>query len=52
MNIKKTEANGHIIATANTDSIVLTDEQSALDLVMTISSETGSSRIALNKEAI
>lgn len=52
MNIKKTEANGHIIATANTDSIVLTDEQSALDIIMTISSKTGSSRIALNKEAI
>ncbi|MFA1710724.1 DUF4180 domain-containing protein [Peribacillus frigoritolerans] len=52
MNIKKTEANGHIIATANADSIVLTDEQSALDIIMTISSTTGSSRIALNKEAI
>ncbi|CAH0138381.1 hypothetical protein SRABI134_00468 [Peribacillus sp. Bi134] len=26
MNIKKTEANGCIIATANTDLIVLTDE--------------------------
>jgi len=33
----------HIIATANTDSIVLTDEQSALDIIMTISSKTGSS---------
>lgn len=52
MIIKTTEANGHIIATANTDSIVLTDEQSALDIIMTISSKTGSSRIALNKETI
>ncbi|MDM5284537.1 DUF4180 domain-containing protein [Peribacillus frigoritolerans] len=52
MIIKTTDANGHIIATANTDSIVLTDEQSALDIIMTISSKTGSSRIALNKEAI
>lgn len=52
MNIKKTEANGHIIATANADSIILTDEQSALDVIMTVSFETGSNRIALNKEAI
>jgi hypothetical protein len=52
MNIKKIEANGHIIATANADSIVLTDEQSALDIIMTISSKTGSNRIVLNKEAI
>ncbi|CDQ41157.1 MULTISPECIES: DUF4180 domain-containing protein [Virgibacillus] len=52
MNIKKTEANGHIIVIANADSILLTDEQRALDVIMTISSETGGSRIALNKEAI
>lgn len=52
MNIKKTEYNGHIIATVNADSILLKDVQSALDLIMTISSETGSNRIALNKEAI
>lgn len=52
MNVTKTEANGHIIALAHADSILLTDEQSALDVIMTISNETGSNRIALNKEAI
>lgn len=52
MEIKKTEANGHTIAVAHADSIVLSDEESALDLIMTISYETGSHRIALNKEAI
>ncbi|MBD8069430.1 DUF4180 domain-containing protein [Bacillus sp. PS06] len=52
MDLKKVEANGHTIAIAHSDSILLTDEQSALDLIMSISSETGSSRIVLNKEAI
>lgn len=52
MKIKKAEANGHIIAIVDADSILLKDEQSALDLIMTISSETGSNRITLNKEAI
>ncbi|WP_147534566.1 DUF4180 domain-containing protein [Bacillus marasmi] len=52
MNIKKTEANGHIIATAQADSIILKDEQSALDVIMSISFETGCNRIALNKESI
>lgn len=52
MNIKKTEVNGHIIAIAHADSILLTDEQSALDIIMSISSETESNRIILNKEAI
>ncbi|WP_268565577.1 hypothetical protein [Peribacillus frigoritolerans] len=36
MNIKTTEADCISFATANTDSIVLTDEQSALDIIMTI----------------
>ncbi|MEK3822369.1 MULTISPECIES: DUF4180 domain-containing protein [Cytobacillus] len=52
MNIKKTEVNGHIIAIAHADSILLTDEQSALDIIMSISSETESNQIILNKEAI
>lgn len=52
MNIKTTNANGHIIAIANVDSIILMDEQSALDLIMTISYDHKSNRIALNKEAI
>ncbi|PFH90695.1 DUF4180 domain-containing protein [Bacillus sp. AFS088145] len=52
MNINTTEVNGHLIAIANLDSVILTDEQSALDLIMTISYEHNSNRIALNKEAI
>jgi Fe-S cluster assembly ATPase SufC len=32
MKIKKREANGQIIATTNADSIILTDEQSGLDV--------------------
>jgi hypothetical protein len=52
LNITKTEKNGHIIIIARADSIVLSDEQSALDFIMTLSSETGSNRIALNKDGI
>ncbi|MEH7612092.1 DUF4180 domain-containing protein [Gottfriedia acidiceleris] len=52
MNIRTTKANGHIIAIANADSVILMDEQSALDLIMTISYDHKSNRIALNKEAI
>lgn len=52
MNIKTLKANGHIIAIANTDSVILMNEQSALDLIMTISYDHNRNRIALNKEAI
>ncbi|WP_088011080.1 DUF4180 domain-containing protein [Gottfriedia acidiceleris] len=52
MNIKTLKANGHIIAIANPDSVILMNEQSALDLIMTISYDHKSNRIALNKEAI
>lgn len=52
MNITKTEMNGHIIIIAHSDSIILSDEQSALDFIMTLSSETGSDRIALNKDGV
>jgi len=52
MNINTIEANGHIIAVAHENTIILKDEQSALDLIMTIGFEKGSNRITLNKEAI
>jgi hypothetical protein len=52
LNITKTEMNGHIIIIAHADSIILSDEQSALDFIMTLRSETGSNRIALNKDGI
>jgi Domain of unknown function (DUF4180) len=52
MNIKTIDVNGHIIAVAHADTILLKDEQSALDMMMTISVEKDSNRIILNKEAI
>ncbi|PEJ56863.1 MULTISPECIES: DUF4180 domain-containing protein [unclassified Bacillus (in: firmicutes)] len=52
MNIKTTEVNGHVIAIAHADSVILIDEQSTLDMIMTISYDHRSNRIALNKEAI
>jgi len=52
MNIKTIEANGHMITVVHGDSLLLKDEQSALDMMMTISYEKGSNRISLNKEAI
>ncbi|KQL33745.1 cytoplasmic protein [Bacillus sp. FJAT-25509] len=52
MDITTTEVNGQLIAIANADSVILIDEQSALDLIMTISYDHKSNRIALNKEAI
>ena len=52
MNIKITEVNGQKIALVHEDTILLKDEQSALDFIMTTSYETSSNRLALNKEAI
>jgi Domain of unknown function (DUF4180) len=52
LNTKMIEANGHNITMIHSESILLNDEQSALDMIMSISFETGSNRIALNKEAI
>ena len=40
------------IAVVSSDELVITDVQSALDLVMTVKYETGCTNIALNKEAI
>ena len=34
------------------DELLITDTQSALDLIMTVKYETGCTNIALNKEAI
>ncbi len=52
MNIKITEVNGQKIALVHEDTILLKDEQSALDFIMTTSYETSSNRLTLNKEAI
>ncbi len=40
------------IAVVNSDKILITDVQSALDFIMTIKYETGCTNIAVNKEAI
>lgn len=40
------------VAGIHSDEVILTDVQSALDLIMTAKYETGCRRIAINKEAI
>lgn len=40
------------IAVVTSDEVLITDPQSALDLIMTIKYETGCTNIAVNKEAI
>lgn len=40
------------IAVINSDELLVTDAQSALDLIMTVKYETGCTNIAINKEAI
>lgn len=40
------------VAVVRSDELLITDVQSALDLIMTIKYETGCTNIAINKEAI
>ena len=40
------------IAVVSSEELLITDVQSALDLVMTVSYETGCANIVLNKEAV
>jgi hypothetical protein len=40
------------IAVVSSDELLITDTQSALDLIMTVKYETGCTNIAVNKEAI
>ena len=40
------------IAVVSSDTLLITDVQSALDLIMTVKYETGCKNIAMNKEAI
>ena len=40
------------IAVVSSDELLITDVQTALDLIMTVSYETGCTNIAVNKEAI
>ena len=52
MNIEILNKNGIDIAVISSDEAVITDTQSALDLVMSVKYETGAERIALPKEGI
>lgn len=52
MNIKKIVKDNIPIALIESDKLVLTDVQSALDLMATVNYETGCSRMVLNKAAI
>lgn len=40
------------IAIVNSDEVIMTDVQTAMDLIMSVKYETGCSKIVLNKEAI
>lgn len=52
MNFEKVEANGITIAIVKEDSCVITDVQSALDLIATASYYTGSDRMVIEKTLI
>ncbi len=52
MTLTVTQKSGHSIALVQSDTLLLTDVQSALDLIATIHYESQCERIALNKEAI
>ena len=52
MNIEVINKNGIDIAVISSDEAVITDTQSALDLVMSVKYETGAERIALPKELV
>lgn len=52
MEITKIRENNIEIATINSSDVLITDVQSALDLIMTVQYETGCNRVVLNKSAI
>ena len=52
MDIKIIEKNGIEIASVSSNEQLITDVQSALDLMATVQYNTGSNRIMLNKSAI
>lgn len=52
MRVEVVEKNGYRIALVNSDEIVISDVQSALDFIMTVNYEADSRNIVLNKEAI
>lgn len=52
MKIEYIEENGISIALVSSDTPVITDTQSALDLAMTIKYENGAERIVIDKNAV
>lgn len=52
MKIETIEKNNKLVAVVTASEPIITDPQSALDLAMTIKYETGSTDIAISKEAI
>lgn len=52
MQIQKVEKNGGVCGLVESDSLVITDAQSALDLLMTVQYEVGSKNIVIGKELI
>lgn len=52
MKIETIEKNNKLVAVVTASEPIITDPQSALDLAMTVKYETGSTDIAISKEAI
>ena len=52
MNLKQLERNGEIITQVETEETLITDVQSALDLMATVRYETGADRMILPKIAL
>lgn len=52
MNIEKVEKNATICAVVRSDEVVITDLQSALDLLMTAKYEAGTKNIVIDKKLI
>lgn len=52
MEIKKVEKNGVICAVIQSGGVVITDPQSALDVLMTVKYETGTKNIVMDKALV
>ena len=52
MKMEVIKKNNTEVALISSDELLITDVQSALDLIMTVKYETGCTNIAVNKEAI
>lgn len=52
MNLEKVIKNGVAVAVVTSDEKIITDTQSALDLMMTVKYEADTDRIAIDKKAV